>query len=429
MRKPLALLLLLFALTGPAFAHLGEPLVQNITFPANRPETVFVVIDNVGLLAGDAGRFTWLCDEAITAFPGLNGIAAIDGAGEVFVAATRQGVTRSIDNGCGFAAVDGPLGQHYAALLSPHPGHVGEAVVATQTIGANNDVWRTTDTGLTWTPAGLDLEGRARTLRRAEADPQVIYLSHTTGAARSDDGGASFTPIALGPPDQGITGADFELLATDPHDAHVVYATFVRFPDSALLRSADGGLTWETLVEFPDVPESLIIGPDGRMLLSMPFEGLRRSTDGGATWTEVPLPAQNLWMSCLTRSPDGRIWACTRRTAPWLVGVSDDGGDSWSPVFASDFSDIRGGWGCAAETTTATKCAAACDRSRQNCGTDAGLPDAGPVDGGIHTDATTGHETTTTDPGDCATVPGHGSPGLVAWFALVGLAVCRRRVA
>ncbi|MCA9560658.1 MAG: exo-alpha-sialidase, partial [Myxococcales bacterium] len=363
MGKVAVLLGTLIAVAGVAHAHFGEPRVAEVRFPPARGGEAWLVIDNVGLVARAPGEaWRWLCDESITPTPGLNSLAPLTADGRGWVAATHAGAFRTADDGCTFEAVPGALTEHVVALLSPDPTAAGAALLGTQTIGLANDVFRTTDGGANWTPAGLALEGRVRSLVRASADADVVYVGHTRGVLRSDDGGVTFAPIMTGPTDDPADAEDFRFLATHPADARDVFAVVEAFPDSSLVRSRDGGLTWATVGVFGDVPDGLVFLGDGQQaVLATPFDGLHRSDDGGDTWHRVPSPAAAV-LSCLTREPaTGRLWSCARgAAAPWLVGSSDDGGETWRPELLT-FADLDGRWACPAGTPGATTCARACD--------------------------------------------------------------------
>ena len=383
---------------GAAMAHVGEPSVQSIRFIGEAPGRAWIVVENVGLLVEEAGGFRWLCDEAITPLPGLQDLAITGGDGQRWTAATRNGVFVTEDGGCTFTALSGPLAQHVIGLVSPHGGHAGEALITTQTLGLTNDVYRTTDGGRSWRPAGLELPGRVRALLRAQGDPNVVYITHATGALRSDDGGQSFAPITLGPPGANVAGSDFELLGTRPGRADEVLAVAVEFPRAHLLRTEDGGASWETVHTFDDIPESLVFSADGtQALLSLPFEGLYRSRDGGDTWVPSPAPPESPWLSCLTRAPEGdTIWACARRGGAWLVASSVDFGLTWTPRFGLDFAEIMGSWACEPSTSTSQNCVAACDRSTQACSGGDGGVDLGhdrPLDAGraVHNSGADAH--------------------------------------
>ncbi len=378
------LFILAISMTSSALAHIGAPVVKNIRFPDNRAEPYLLVIDNVGLLSPNEDGLTWLCDEAITIAPGFNDLIPMGDDGQTWIAATRQGLFRSIDDGCHFDPVEGILTQHVASVLLPHPTRRNEALAVTQTLGIPNDVFRTQNEGETWSPANLELGGRVRSILRSVADPEQIYLIHAEGALRSTDGGSNFEPMALAPMGVAANGTDIDLLAIHPHNPREIWSVLVQFPESLLLRSIDGGDSWTTVAGLEDVPESMIFSQSGtELLLSMPFAGLLKSTDSGETWTPLPLPEPGLWLSCLSRSPSGDVYSCVRR-GDWLVLRSPDFGETWSVISRTDFSDITARWSCPDESLTIQRCAEACDRTIRSCTEEE--VDAGPMefaDGGI----------------------------------------------
>ena len=413
----LLLLCLLILPSASAWAHMGHAGVRQIRFPDNRPEAVWLVVQNVGLLVPDGGDYRWLCDEAITTKPGFNDLVPLDAEGAIWVAATRFGLFRTVDAGCSFEPTEGLLSRHQIAAISPHPDVPGEAILFTETTTLDDDVFITEDAGDTWTPAGLNLLWPLHVLVRSPADPRRIYGVHRNGAVRSDDGGRSFRPIAHAPNGDDVSARDVRVLTTAPDDADVVYGSIDRLPESTLIRSRDGGETWSSLAQLEEVPDSLVISArDGTMLLTLPFGGLRRSTDGGETWASRPLLEANQSASCLFTGPDDQVWACAIGGSQFII-QSPDFGETWTPAFARDFKQVTGGWGCGEETATAIACASACDRATEDCGETPG-PEAAPAeppsmstdagaaqDGGAseptgHVDAIVGDPSDVVGPGD-----------------------------
>jgi hypothetical protein len=322
-----------------------------------------------------------------------------------------------------------------------------EIVVATQNPGPTpDDMWRSTDGGETFAPAGLQIIERARWFTRSEAAPDVLYLAHSEGLARSDDGGATFVPLPLGPEALGAAPEELALLGTHPMRADEVWAAIERFPDSTVIRSRDRGQTWTPVLEVPDAPTGFVMTLDGaEALITTYFEGWRRSVDGGETWSaedeRVPL------MGCLTRAPgEATLWACSNVyiRGPWVVGRSDDGGRTWAPGLRR-YQDIAGLWACPPESPAARQCAGLCPGQSigVTCGeTDAALPDADggelfdagdPVDAG-DADATTDDAGLSSPPrrrpqSGCSTHPADPSGHLSLWSAaaMCALAAPRKR--
>jgi hypothetical protein len=386
MKKQLPAALAVLFTTQLALAHGGAPQVKYIRFPPQAGGAAWLM-DELGLLAQVPEGFAWLCDDSVSALVGFEIVAPIDAT--TWVLSTRAGVFRTEDRGCSYTQVPGVLTEHVTAGLSPHPDRPLELVTATATLGIPNDVFRTVDGGLTWQAAGLESSTRIRSFVRSEADPQVLYASHGAGASRSDDGGARFAPIALGPdpallPDPTpVRPEEFRFLATSPVTPLEVVAVIERFPKSFLVHSYDGGASWQHTFSLEDSPDGLVFTNDGTgLLMSTPFLGLFRSTDGGRQWVSVPAPGI---IGCLARNPaTGHIWACGRgRPLPWVAASTPDLGESWAVALAQ-YADLAAGWECPEGSPTALACARQCPPADPACmPPDGGVTDGGVADGGL----------------------------------------------
>src|SRR6185369_7709338 len=102
---------------------------------------------------------------------------------------------------------------------------------------------------------------------------------HTAGSA----GGNGRRPVPLTAGDSSAILS----LAVDAADPRTLYAGIdPGSPADHLVRSTDGGASWE-VVPFPgERPQAL--ATSGPLVLAGTFAGLSRSTDGGASWTDVP---------------------------------------------------------------------------------------------------------------------------------------------
>jgi photosystem II stability/assembly factor-like uncharacterized protein len=103
---------------------------------------------------------------------------------------------------------------------------------------------------------------------------------------RSVDGGQTWEIVVRG--DQPGPNSTFTDVVLDPHDPDVVYAA----SGSQVLKSADGGVTWQVLRERKQGQGSrLALDPlHPQLVYSAGIGELAESTNGGATWTDLPMP-------------------------------------------------------------------------------------------------------------------------------------------
>jgi photosystem II stability/assembly factor-like uncharacterized protein len=175
-------------------------------------------------------------------------------------------------------------------------------------------------------------------------DRPLLYVGTADGlhTLRGDPTRRSWSPTG-----RALVGHDISALSWDARAPEVL---FVGTAAGALLRSADGGATWESagaglpggkvwsIVPDPHAPPgALYAGVDGGHLF--------RSDDGGASWSELPglrdLPDADLWWGPFglaifhsilpVADHPGRIYAGLS-----VVGVlaSEDGGASWRDATA-----------------------------------------------------------------------------------------------
>lgn len=237
------------------------------------------------------------------------------------------GLYRSIDGGISWRKTGGELGSQSILTVAVDP--VRPKLVYA---GTWNGLFRSIDGGRTWAPSNQGLpsyDGRPAEVRALAVDPRAprrifalsgagLYLSRNQGRSwelslqsglrefaiapseprvlytlesfgkghRSTDGGLTWTPMDLG-----SDGYDAFRLAVHPTDPEIVWAAVAtRFNNSpALLRSLDGGRTWEpiriyrkitTLLADPREPDTLWAGVEG---------GILRIFDRGARWRFFPV--------------------------------------------------------------------------------------------------------------------------------------------
>jgi photosystem II stability/assembly factor-like uncharacterized protein len=138
-------------------------------------------------------------------------------------------------------------------------------------------VSKTVDGGKNWKPSGNGLPEEEVDQLLAEAPGVIFALCGDQQLFRSDDGAATWRPLAAFPE------AKLRKLAIDPSEPSRLYAA----TEDGLFRSTDSGATWAKLAGPPkeDV-EDIAVAPEGRLFAGH-FHGVSKSTDGGSTWVAV----------------------------------------------------------------------------------------------------------------------------------------------
>ena len=230
-------------------------------------------------------------------------------------------------------------------------------------------VWKTTDGGEVWRPV-FDSTGVASVgaLAVAPSAPQIVYVgtgdvanvgfsaNRGAGVYKSTDSGRTWDPA-------GLDGTrHIGAIVVDPHDPdHVLVAalgpTFSPSPDRGVFLTTNGGRTWQKVLASATEPEAvgaidLALDPgNSRVVFATLWRhyaprgttfpimlqgggGIFKSTDGGATWTPVTghgLPAGPLSRIGVAVAPGGhRVFAIVDAPAGGGLYRSEDGGATWT---------------------------------------------------------------------------------------------------
>ena len=251
----------------------------------------------------------------------------------------------------------------------------------------NGGVWKTTDYGRTWNPVFDAAPTQSiGAIAVAPSDPAVIYvasgeglhrpdLSVGNGIYRSSDSGMTWSHQALDDAQQ------IPDLAVDPRDPNRLYAAVLGHPYGAsaqrgIFRSQDGGKNWSRVLHTDDDTggSCVKIDPHDPNVLyaalwnvrSGPWEdknvfngttgGLYKSTDGGDHWRKLAqgLP-ENLSQIEVAVAPSrpGRLYATVATGAEGEyssaagLGVyrSNDSGESWERATSDPRPALRIGGG------------------------------------------------------------------------------------
>ncbi len=255
-----------------------------------------------------------------------------------YAGAASGGVWKSTDGGHAWTPVfdDQPVSSIGSLAIAPSDPNVlwagtGETFIRSN-ISHGNGIYRSTDGGETWEHRGLDATGRIGRVIVHPRDPEVVLacaLGHAyapqqdRGVYHTTDGGESWQRTLF--VDENTGCAD---LAIDPNNPRIVFAGMWQIdvktwgrtsggPGSGLWRSRDGGVTWEKL-EGSGLPTP----PLGKIGLGI------SAANSDRVYALIETSSNRDFAP--SDPHQGTLWR------------SDDGGDSWRMVNASN--DLSARW-------------------------------------------------------------------------------------
>lgn len=177
---------------------------------------------------------------------------------------------------------------------------VGDRVFVAAT---SDGLLRSVDGGESWSRHDLGAAQAVAALASSPVDPRLLLASTPLGLHESHDGGASWAPVS-----RALAGPPIRSLAFRPGDDRVVFATTSR----GLLRSDDRGRHWARVES--GLPRTVVSGlalhPDGRTMYAADYEagGLYRSDDAGDSWRPFSadgLASDRVWLLAISpAAPD-----------------------------------------------------------------------------------------------------------------------------
>ncbi|MDQ3369543.1 MAG: glycoside hydrolase, partial [Myxococcota bacterium] len=353
-----------------AAADSRPPLTTGIAFRPADPRSIYVRTTFGLLISHDDGcSFRWVCERAIGYTGDFDPKYAIAADGTIF-ATTFEGLRVSRDGGCTWvtATAERRAGAGSIATLwidaidlAPN-GHVW---VATAESAAPNNVYRSTDGGLTFAPRGLHSPTVWwKSVKVAPSDPRRVYVTGYQVAGtpmarlqRSDDAGGTWReqPLTSSPPMKlGSTPLVLvnAIAPTDP-DTLLVTSLGANPPGGDVLyRSTDGGTSFTEVFASTDRIRDVIHAADGSVYVATLGGGSAHSRDGGATFTPLAGAPQ---LGCLGQRSDGALLGCAANWQPDFQAVTRAVGPGrWQPLLT--FAALAGPVQCAAGTTTHDRC-------------------------------------------------------------------------
>lgn len=213
--------------------------------------------------------------------------------------------------------------------------------------------------GLHWRGVGPYRGGRALAVTGVQGEPGLYYMGSAAGGVwKSTDSGATWTPIS-----DKLPVASIGAIAVAPSNHQVIY---VGTGEGALrgditwgggvFKSTDGGKTWTdlglrdtrhigALIVDPTNPDIALVAAEGHAFGPNAERGVYRTADGGKTWTKVLYKDENTGAVDVTFDPSNpkivyaALWQARRQ--PWNFSSggpgsglyrSIDGGVTWNEL-------------------------------------------------------------------------------------------------
>ncbi|MBI1881488.1 MAG: hypothetical protein HYR94_25185, partial [Chloroflexi bacterium] len=191
--------------------------------------------------------------------------------------------------------------------------------------------WRSTDGGQTWQPAAAGLEPnqgvQSLFFSPTFAGDQTVYVvlyqnfDQPLKLQRSVDAGRTWESVQHGLP------ADFALAAATTLPS---YELFLSDRTGQQLTVVPDYLTWgRPTLDLTQLDlQAMTIAPDGAIFVANSTVGVLKSADGGRTWqdTEFPARADETKIAQLALAGDGTLFAAVGT----IIERSEDSGQTWS---------------------------------------------------------------------------------------------------
>ncbi|MEM8487187.1 MAG: hypothetical protein AAF564_16660, partial [Bacteroidota bacterium] len=222
---------------------------------------------------------------------------------------------------------------------------------------ASGGVWKTEDAGENWRELTRDVPNLATTtLAMSAANPDLIYAGtgegfgsfafvYGEGIWKSADKGESWEQLTSTADDIRFTNT--LRLAVDPSNPMLLLAatsTGLRgaaAEASYLMRSSDGGVTWQAVYQSPNRVEQVLAHPGNFDILyaSVNSRGVLKSIDGGMSWTEIFEPFYQVGRMELAIAPSNPEVVYVSAEAGFFDGtlfMSRDAGVTWEILDQQD---------------------------------------------------------------------------------------------
>ena len=329
-------------------AQTPPPRVESITVDPQNRNTIWLATSDTGIHRSTDGGATWATNLGGLTGVGMMDVALVPGdASQILAGALSHGLFRSTDGGGTFAKYGTGISEVRLHSISTNPLDPQELAVAFQSANAGG-IYSSTDGGATWT---LESAPATRYITVRFAPDGTLYgvsIGPTTIAREAlyrRNGDGTWTHIG---PNQGANFlVDLQALVFSRNDPDLILAggkdNGVAGNEATIWRSTDRGQTWTKVFENGASYKvaSIEILQDGTDLNMVAAYGsatlgnILRSSDGGLTWqnSSTGLDTTGYWalaQTCVHPMTPQRVFLV--KGNPGTLYRSNDGGESWQAV-------------------------------------------------------------------------------------------------
>lgn len=285
------------------------------------------------------GPFSYTNTGSWSSGQGRVNVVVVDpnNADTYFAGAPAGGVWKSTDSGLTWTPLSDDLGQIGVSGIAIDYNNSNIIYIATGDDDAEDTgsigVWKSTDGGETWNETGLNPDNspsRLTDLIINPADSDMLWVASYNGIYKSEDAGATW---------QLKQNGNFKALDIKPGDASIVYA----LKTNEMYRSSDSGDTFTQVTSGVPTASGRIVmdvtpaNPEVVYLLSANlsdnFQGVYKSNDSGLTFVKTAqtgnlLESQQAWYDlalAVSDTDENHIF-----TGCLNIWRSNDGGDSFT---------------------------------------------------------------------------------------------------
>lgn len=170
----------------------------------------------------------------------------------VFCEYQNGGILRSTNSGMNFTEITGSITES-GAFVTPFEMH---PTVPTTLYAGFDNIWKTTNSGSSWTKISTISGGKINTISISESSPSTIYFGKGSLVYKTTNDGANWTSVSTGLPSLTVTYIDVS--ATDPSKVWVTFSGYTA--GEKVYKSTNGGTTWTNYSgSLPNAPANCIV--------------------------------------------------------------------------------------------------------------------------------------------------------------------------